>query len=77
MKTIILCVAILSTTAAYAEPQSRNPYTTEQINKALVFMGRPEHEQIGRSRVLHDDNAGVTRSETIIKSNRSVTYSIQ
>lgn len=42
-------------------------HTTEEINRALVFLGRPEHEQIGRSRVLHDDNAGVTRSTMTIR----------
>jgi hypothetical protein len=33
---------------------SRNP-STEQINAAIRFLGRPEHEQIGHARVLYGD----------------------
>ena len=45
-------------------------YTTEQINRSLEWLGRPGHEQIGRSRVLADDGApaaGVTRNEIAIQ----------
>lgn len=80
MKRIILVItaSILFGTAANARDMSqpatnRNNYTTEQINGALQFLGRPEHEQIGRARVLYDDNAGVSRSEIRIQS-RTVNY---
>ncbi len=55
--------------AVHNEPaaNSRPGYTTEEINRSLAWLGRPEHEQIGRARVLHDDGAGIERSEITIK----------
>jgi hypothetical protein len=41
----------------------RNP-STEQINAALRFLGRPEHEQIGHARELYGDKAPDSASVT-------------
>ena len=71
MKKIILSFAVLASLAgpAHAGPCGDRPCTAEQINRALQWLGRPEHEQIGRSRVLYDDGApaaGETRSTSTV-----------
>jgi len=38
-------------------PMPQRSFTSDEINRALTFLGRPEHEQIGRSRVLSGDEA--------------------
>jgi hypothetical protein len=43
-------------------------YTSEQINRSLEWLGRPEHEQIGHARVLYDEGAAVKKSEITIRS---------
>jgi hypothetical protein len=59
MKKIVLSFAALASLAipAHAGPCGAKPCTAEEINRALQWLGRPEHEQIGHSRVLHDDGA--------------------
>ena len=59
--------ALAAAVPAHAGACGAKPCTAEQINKSLQWLGRPEHEQIGHSRVISDDDAaakGETRSTT-------------
>lgn len=72
MRYSIFVFAILTSTVmiapASAGPCGDKPCTTEQINRSLQWLGRPQHEQIGHARVLHDGGAPAAGVTTITYS---------
>jgi len=66
MKLLLATTAAIVLLAGMAHAQERkpaeprpNPYTIDQINRALESQGRPP---LYSSRVLHEDNARTSRS---------------
>jgi hypothetical protein len=74
MKYTLLTLSILAIPLpAIAGPCGTKPCTTEQINRALQWLGRPEYEQIGHGRVLFDNEAPAAGT-TVTKSTVNVRF---